>query len=422
MAVRCDSTARGRASGVDPTSTTDGLVPSRSRSSFLIAAACSALSSAVAAQQRDTTARPDSGRPPAAATPQPAKTPQLEFSGILFANWNYRTDRAARAQNRFDVERAYLTFRMPVGDRTSVRITADVFQQTTTPGDAFYRGWAFRAKYAYLQYDYLRDYRGTSAYARLGMLHTVVIEHIETFWPRWLSRTAVELNGFFASADLGAATQVNLPSKRGELYATVTNGPGYTSRETDRFKDAGVRLTLTPFASGKGLFSTTAITAWGYKGAIASRFVTGGAGQVGPVGEGVQRDRWGVFAGLKDRRVTLGGEWAQRANEGELGNNTLASPRVVVDSTGTLVSAFAIVRPVEWLQTGRTSKLALLGRYDRFRFVDDAAPASRLIIAGLIWDLDRRLSLAADYQQLLPRDGAPGSDTKTWFVHALATF
>jgi hypothetical protein len=397
-------------------------VPSRSLSSLLVAAACSALSSALAAQQRDTIARPDSVRPPAAVTPQPAKTPQLDFSGIIFANWNYRTDRAARAQNRFDLERAYLTFRMPVGDRTSVRITADVFQNTTAPGDAFYRGWTFRAKYAYLQYDYLRDYHGASAYARLGMLQTVVIEHIESFWPRWISRTAVELSGFFQSADLGVATQVVLPSRRGEVYATVTNGPGYTSRETDRFKDAGVRLTLTPLAGGKGLFSTTAITAWGYKGAIASRFVGGGAGQVGTVGEGLRRDRWGVFAGLRDRRLTVGAEWAQRADEGEVGSNTAASPRAVVDSTGTLVSAFAIARPLEWLQPGQTSRLALLGRYDRFRFDDDAAPASRLIIAGLLWDLDRRLSLAADYQQLLPRDGATGSDTKTWFLHAVASF
>ena len=373
------------------------------------------------AQQPDS-ARRDTAPRPAPPPPQPAKTPQLDFSGIIFANWNYRTDRAARAQNRFDVERAYLTFRMPVGDRTSVRITADVFQNTAAPGDAFYRGWAFRAKYAYLQYDFLKNYRGASAVARLGMLHTVVIEHIESFWPRWISRSAVELNGFFASADLGAAAQMSLPSKRGELYATVTNGPGYTSRETDRFKDAGVRLTLTPFANGKGLLSTTALTAWGYKGAVASRFVTGGAGQVGPVGEGVQRDRWGVFAGLKDRRLTLGAEWAERANDGEVGSNTVASPRVVVDSTGTLFSAFAIARPVEWLSTGRTSRLGLLGRYDRFRFQKDAGPASRLIIAGLLWDLDRRLTLAADYQQLLPRDGAAGSDTKTWFLHAVASF
>jgi hypothetical protein len=388
----------------------------------LVVALVALIPAAAATSQQPDTARADTARRPAAPPAQPAKTPQLDFSGVLFANWAYRIDRAARAQNRFDVERAYLTFRMPVGDRTGIRITADVFQTLTAPGDAFYRGWALRAKYAYLQYDYLRNYSGVSAYARLGMLQTVVIEHVESFWPRWISRTAVELSGFFASSDLGISTQVNLPSKRGEIYATVTNGPGYTSRETDRFKDVAARLTLTPLANTEGLLSTAAITAWGYKGAIASRFVSGGPGQVGTVGEGLQRDRWGVFAGLKDRRLTLGAEWAQRGDEGELGDNTPASPRVVVDSTGTVLSGFAILRPLEWLNPGKPSRLGLVGRYDRFRFNDDATRESDFLIAGLIWDLDRRFSLAADYQQLLPQNGAPGLEVKTWFVHAVANF
>jgi hypothetical protein len=369
------------------------------------------------AQRADTTRRAEPPKPAEAA-----KTPQLDFSGILFANWNYRTDRGARAQNRFDLERAYLTFRMPAGDRASVRITADVFQNTTTPGDAFYRGWAFRAKYAYLQYDALRNGNGLNAVARLGMLQTVVIEHVESFWPRWISRTATELNGFFQSADLGVATQLGLPNRRGELYATVTNGPGYTSRETDRFKDAAVRLTLTPFSRRSGFLQAAAVSAWGYKGAIASRFVAGGAGQVGTVGEGLQRDRWGVFAGLRERRLTVGAEFAKRIEEGELGNNTLASPRVVIDSTSTLVSAFAILRPLELLTPETRSPLAAIVRYDRARFNDETGPASRLIIAGLIWDLTSRLSMAADYQQLLPRDGAAGTDTKTWFAHVVASF
>jgi hypothetical protein len=379
---------------------------------------------ASSAQRPDSVQRADTVRraePSRAA--EPARTPQLDFSGILFANWNYRTDRGARAQNRFDVERAYLTFRMPAGNRASVRITADIFQNTTAPGDAFYRGWAFRAKYAYLQYDAIRGGNtGLNAYARLGMLHTVVIEHVETFWPRWISRAASELNGFFQSADLGLAAQVGLPNKRGELYATVTNGPGYTSRETDRFKDAAVRLTFTPFANQTGFLQTAAVSVWGYKGAIASRFVAGGAGQVGTVGEGLQRDRWGVFAGVRDRRLTLGAELAKRIEEGELGNNTPASPRVVIDSTGTLLSAFAIVRPFELLTPATRSPLAALVRYDRFRFNDETGPAARLIIAGLLWDVTSRVSVAADYQQLLPRDGAPGADTKTWFTHIVASF
>ena len=375
------------------------------------------LTRASGAQRADSTQRADT----AARTPAP-RAPQLEFSGILFANWNYRTDRGARAQNRFDVDRAYLTFRMPAGNRASVRITADIFQNTAAPGDAFYRGWAFRAKYAYLQYDALRGGTGLSATARLGMLHTVAIEHVESFWPRWISRSATELAGFFQSADLGLAALFALPSKRGEIYATVTNGPGYTSRETDRFKDAAVRLTLTPFANTSGILESAALSVWGYKGATASRFVTGGAGQVGAVAEGLQRDRWGVFAGVRDRRLTLGAEIARRIEEGELGDNTPASPRAVIDSTGTLLSAFAIVRPFEIANPATRSPLAAVARYDRFRLNDDAGPASRLIIAGLMWDLTSRVSVAADYQQSLPRDGAPGSPTKTWFAHVVASF
>lgn len=360
---------------------------------------------------------------PDTAAAQKAKTPELEFSGILFANWSYRTDRGARTQNRFDVERAYLTFRMPAGDRASVRVTADVFQTSSAAGEAFYRGWAFRAKYAYVQYEARRGGgKDLSATARLGMLQTVAIEHVESFWPRWISRSATELNGFFQSADLGLAAHVGLPNRSGEIYATVTNGPGYSSRETDRFKDVAVRLTLTPFASSSGLIKTTALSAWGYKGATASRFVSGGAGQVGAVAEGLQRDRWGVFAGVRDRRVTFGAELARRIEEGELGDNTPASPRAITDSTGTLLSAFAIVRPLEIANPGTRSPLAAVVRYDRFRFNDDAGPASRLIIAGLVWDLTSRVSMAADFQQSLPRDGAPGAPAKTWFAHFVAGF
>ncbi len=47
---------------------------------------------------------------------------------------------------------------MPAGDRASIRVTADVFQQasSTNNADAFYKGWVFRAQYAYLQYDYFQ--------------------------------------------------------------------------------------------------------------------------------------------------------------------------------------------------------------------------------------------------------------------------
>ena len=185
----------------------------------------------------------------ASAQAKPAPPPPIDFSGVLFANYWYRGDRGPqKAANKFDVERAYLTFRMPAGDNLSVRITADVFQQLTPGSDSFYRGWVIRAKYAYLQYNFLNK-NDWKANARIGLLHTVFIDHDEQFWPRWVAQTPTERAGYFSSADAGIASTVTFPKKMGELYATVTNGPGYTSREVDRFKDYAARLTFTPWAS-----------------------------------------------------------------------------------------------------------------------------------------------------------------------------
>src|SRR6266545_3808946 len=70
-------------------------------------------------------AKPAGGSP----APTPAAAPALNFSGVLFGNYQYRGEAANRAQNRFEVERAYLTFRLAAGKRAGVRVTADVFQQ-----------------------------------------------------------------------------------------------------------------------------------------------------------------------------------------------------------------------------------------------------------------------------------------------------
>ena len=45
--------------------------------------------------------------------------------------------------------------------------------------------------------------KGFNAAARIGMLHTALIDHEEGFWPRWISQVGVERNGFFSSSDVG---------------------------------------------------------------------------------------------------------------------------------------------------------------------------------------------------------------------------
>ena len=116
----------------------------RTRTIALIAALVAPV--ALAAQQPVDTTRP---APPPAPAPAPTQTISIpvDFSGVLYANFQYQGAKGAtKSQNKFDLERAYLTFRMPAGDRASIRITADVFQQQTTGADAFYKGWVVRAK------------------------------------------------------------------------------------------------------------------------------------------------------------------------------------------------------------------------------------------------------------------------------------
>ena len=372
----------------------------------------------------------------AAATP--AATTPLNFSGIIFGSYNFQQSTTPSPLNRqidnaFIVDRAYLTFRMPAGDHTSIRITTDVYQTTEATQNAY----TIRAKYAYLQYDGNKMDNGLQVTGRLGILHNVVIDHQEAFWPRYLSQVAAERAGYFASADVGLATQIALPNKLGEVYATITNGPGYTSREVDRFKDYAARLSLTPLANSKDmpLLSTFTITAWGYKGATASGFVNGGAGTNGAIGSALDRSRAGLFVGIKDPRLVIAGEWARRHEGGESGANTVASPVVSTETTGQLLSAYTVIRPLAFANESGKSPFGVVARYDHvkptssttgFTTVPSTDNAYHTAIAGIFWDLSQKAQLALDYQESLASNNAlsnaPPAPSKAYFAHFVVNF
>ncbi|HEX7937811.1 MAG TPA: hypothetical protein VF483_02400 [Gemmatimonadaceae bacterium] len=366
---------------------------------------------------------------PLAAQQAAAPTaPAIDFSGVLFGNYQFRTDSAAKAQtggkspNKFDVGRVYLTFRMPAGDKTSIRVTTDIFQQSPS---AYYAGWTVRLKYGYINRELTKNLfgvEGLTANARVGMLHTVVVDHMENYWPRSLGTVGTETNGFFASSDVGAALATTLPNKRGEVYVTIVNGPNYSSGETDRFKDVAARVTLTPLANGTSLFKSLAISPWYSKGASASAFVLGGAGQVGPVSEGVQKDRRGLFVGLKDRRLTGGLDWAQRVEGLESGANTAGSPRVVTTRTSDLKSLFAQVRPMEWMDMDKPSPWGIVGRLDSFKIDNSKSASAQFIVLGAFWDVSAKTTFTLDLQQLSPKSGSTTVPAKTIFVHWNANF
>jgi hypothetical protein len=379
-------------------------------------------------QAQDTTrTRPDTTKPavdtqPAAPQPTPAPALPFEFSGILYANYQYGGNKGNRTVDRFDVDRAYLTFRATPGEHFAIRITTDVYQQRDTTRDQYYRGWAIRAKYAYGQYDFIRGVGdGLKANVRLGLLQTVVIDHEEQFWQRGLAQVAIEQNGFFQSSDAGAAATVTFPRKRGELYATIVNGSGYGSRELDRFKEYAARLTLTPLANRSGFWQSRTISPWFSNGARASDFAPG-QGTLDPVPNALRRDRAGVFLGLRDPRITLGAHFAQRWDVFESADTTVDIVPRSVERTANVVSLYTIVRPLAYINSAPNWPIAVVLRADNIKPDTDTDPYARNYIAGLSWEFNRRTSLTFDYQTQEPKSGSTAADTKVYFLHLIAGF
>ena len=371
------------------------------------------------AQDTTKVAVPDTPQPPA---PAPAPALPFAFSGVIYTNFQYGGVKGNRAQNRFDLDRAYLNFRASAGEHDSVRVTVDAFQQRDTTRDTYYRGWGARLKYAYVQYEYLRGFGDElRANIRLGMLQTVVVEREEQIWLRGLANTAVEQNGFFSSSDIGVATTVSLPGKRGELYATITNGNGYTSRELDRFKDFAARLTMTPWANRVSYFKGLQISPWYLKGNRASDFARK-RGTVLALSEGQQRDRYGLLITLKDPRLSLGAQVARKRDVVESADTTRDIAPTATTRTGSVTSLYALIKPLLYIQSAPEWPLGVVFRLDRSSNNVDADPYQRNVIAGLSWDFNKKTTVYFDVQASQPKRGSTAPDTRTFFLHVIANY
>lgn len=351
--------------------------------------------------------------------PAPASLP-FAFSGVLYLNYQYGGPRGGRSENRFDLDRAYLNFRASSGSNDSVRVTLDVFQQRDASRDEYYRGWTMRVKYAYLNHDFVRG--GGDAmkvWARIGLIQTVMIEKEEQFWNRGLSQVAVEQAGYFNSADAGVGLGITLPDKFGEVYATVMNGSGYVSRETDRFKDFQTRITLTPWAKGSSFLKGLQLSPWVSIGGRSSDFASP-RGTVQPVADARRKDRYGLLATYRDPRLVAGAHLARRIDVAEAADTTQDVSPDTRTVTGNLISAFAFWRPLA--SAASSSPWSLLARVDDIKPDDTASGTQRRYIIGTAWDLGARTSVTFDVQSLSPRNGLSGNASRTFFLHFISNF
>ncbi|HUX34003.1 MAG TPA: hypothetical protein VMV51_09015 [Gemmatimonadaceae bacterium] len=340
-----------------------------------------------------------------------AGTP-LKFSGVVFLDWQNGGTKAQRASNKFDLTRAYLNFIMPAGDNVTVRVTTDVLQNTAA--GTYYTGWTARLKYAFMEWSAWKD-QGKDPAAltfRFGLTQTPEIDMMESFWQRGITNTPIDYLGFVPSSDIGAVGILTLPGKQGQVMAGVYNGSGYGAAETNRFKDMSARLSWTPLAasSSAGIFSSLQISPYYWKGYNTNAFDATAAG--------LQKDRWGLHVGIKDPRLTVVGEYDSRTD----GSNSAANANITTN-TGAVTSAFAIVRPLAWINHTKSDPWSIVLRADQYKANTSADPYQRYLIGGVGYDISSKATVYADYQDVEGHNYTTGApDSKAFYFHFVIGF
>jgi hypothetical protein len=359
-----------------------------------------------------TPAKPDAAKPAAKDTvpPKPEFKPSWSFNTWIFGAYTYQTDSTTKAANngdpssKFSVDRAYLTFRGQVAPDWGFRVTTDVF---TVGGVGTYTGLAIRLKYAWMQWDFAHaaEPNDLSAFARIGQITTVVIDDEEHYWARWIQKTAVEFWGIQpASSDLGVGAQVNLPGKWGAVYGVIDNGGGYTvANDADRYKDAALRLSLTPLAKGNGLLKTFELSGWYQAGR------TQGPGIAPGYKPGLDNNAYGVYVGNADPRLTFGLEYAARLTQ-----SVVPSDSSIADNTAKLTDGFIIVRPFLFADP-KGAPLGIILRYDNYQPNTNVSLKQNLLIFTVFYDVSKASSLGISYQGQTQSSPSSEAAKKTFY-------
>lgn len=204
-------------------------------------------------------------------TTQPAEAPKkqketpwtdrVKLSARAYLRYSYELGEAARNNNQFSLDRAYLQGEFFATDKVRFQLTLDGGATRNSAGNQVF---LVETKSAFAE---VKDLLGPGIYLRAGILPTAWIPFEEDLWGyRVQGSVPLDRWGYATSSDVGLALGGPLPSKYGSFQVNVTNGEGFRFAELGKRKELQARLTVHPLASLGGLPAGLAISGYGSYG------------------------------------------------------------------------------------------------------------------------------------------------------------
>ncbi len=303
----------------------------------------------------------------------------VKTSGVIYLDYIYDVNDFGKGDgfNKFDLERAYVTFDSKISDSAKIRVRTDVYNNTksvsfTADGKdirvgSYYDGWAVRIKNAYVDLNLI-----PMTTISVGLIGTPWIPTVEKAWGyRFVKSTFPDAVKLFASADLGVSLAFKIPQNYGEFVIAVLNGNGYSKIEDDKYKDIVPRITINPLPNDdilKGL----SMSGYYYLGKKASG------------DDSVDKTRAGGLLSFNYDFINIGGEFETSKD---------------ADVNGMGFSVFGDVKLAKFLPSP-LNNLGILGRFDSWDAnTDKDDDAHTVLIVGLIYSITKNVNAVINLEQ-----------------------
>ncbi len=256
----------------------------------------------------------------------------------------------------FELSRAYFSIQTKVSDQISYKFQTDV----GSGGATAYTVYLKNAKL-----DWKTDF-GKFTFGLQGMNMFSVQE--ATWGYRFIEKSAMDLNKYSSSADLG----VGWERKFGVLTPSVmiTNGTGYKKAEDDQYKKLSLRLLYGESKLKEGLNAGMAVSTESedYATGTGSTLILGG------------------FAGFATSALRVGAEFDMK------------SEKMAADKSAQLVSVYGNYKI--------NNKLSGFGRFDLADpDTDTSGDGSNYLIIGLSYQPEKVFYIAPNVKMTMPETG-----------------